>query len=450
MSLAIMGYKKGMLIERSPEDGKLEMYKYILKNMKKNPAFLKKIIKDTARNEKIVFYLYKRFSKERKKLNNKELWETYKRWLEKYVSFLSYPLIVECTDIFTTYHLEDAVRKELPDLTPDEMSDLIIAMSSPKELSFMEHERLDFLKACIKNYGKLKKKHFEKQSKKHWFVINSFRNIRYLSPEYFLKEAKKETKKNKKKLEAELKSLKNKIPNLKKRKKEILKKYKLSNNLKLHFKIIEEMGEGIDKRKEKMLQCNYFIDMYCEEIANRFDLKKKEVHEFTVEEIEELLLKNKKPSKTSVKKRYEMSAYVMKRKGNTDDVETKWFYGKKAEKLIELTGPDLTGEIKGYVASAPVDKIRGTAQIIMNTHEEKFKKGNILVTTMTRPDFVPLMRKAKAIITDEGGITCHAAVISRELKIPCIIGTKKAKKLLKDNDIIEMDLKKGVVRRLSK
>jgi len=448
MSISVMGYSKGMLIERSPEDEKLGMYNYTFKKMKKNPNFLKKIVKDTERKEKIVFNLYNKFSKIRKKLSNKDLWKSYKNWLDEYLSFLSYPLFVECTDIFTTYHLEEAVRKELPDISPDEMKDIIITLSSPKELSFIEHERLDFLKTCVKNYGKLNKKHFQKQSKKHWFVLSSFRKIRYLTPEHFLKEAKKEVKKSKAKLEAELKSLKNKIPNFKKKQKGILKQYKLSDDLKLHFKMIEIMGEGIDKRKEKMLQCNYFIDMYCEEIANRFDLKKKEVHEFTVEEIEELLLKNKKPSKTTVKKRYEISAYVMKRKGNTDDVETKWFYGKKAEKLIELTGPDLTGEIKGQVASAPVDKIRGTAQIIMNTHKQKFKKGNILVTTMTRPDFVPLMRKAKAIITDEGGVTCHAAIISRELNIPCVIGTKIASKVLKDGDKVEIDANKGVVRKL--
>ena len=67
---------------------------------------------------------------------------------------------------------------------------------------------------------------------------------------------------------------------------------------------------------------------------------------------------------------------------------------------------------------------------------------------MTRPEFLPLLRQAKAIITDEGGLTCHAAIISRELGIPCIIGTKMATRILKDGDLVEVDANKGIVRKI--
>ncbi|OGI42784.1 MAG: hypothetical protein A2593_02385 [Candidatus Moranbacteria bacterium RIFOXYD1_FULL_44_9] len=56
------------------------------------------------------------------------------------------------------------------------------------------------------------------------------------------------------------------------------------------------------------------------------------------------------------------------------------------------------------------------------------------------------MKKAAAIITDEGGLTCHAAIVSRELKIPCIVGTKIATKIFEDNDIVEVDATKGVAK----
>ena len=91
--------------------------------------------------------------------------------------------------------------------------------------------------------------------------------------------------------------------------------------------------------------------------------------------------------------------------------------------------------------------IKGKVKIVLRPSEfNKFKRGDILVTSMTRPEFVPLMKIASAIITDEGGITCHAAIVSRELKIPCVIGTKIATQVLKDGDIIEVDANKGVVR----
>ena len=64
------------------------------------------------------------------------------------------------------------------------------------------------------------------------------------------------------------------------------------------------------------------------------------------------------------------------------------------------------------------------------------------------PDFVPAMRKARAVVTDRGGITSHAAIISRELNIPCVVGTGIATELFKDGDRIEVDAVKGIARKL--
>ncbi len=95
-------------------------------------------------------------------------------------------------------------------------------------------------------------------------------------------------------------------------------------------------------------------------------------------------------------------------------------------------------------------KTRGKVRIIHSIKDfSLFKKGEILVAGMTRPEFVPLMRQAKAIITDEGGITCHAAIVSRELNKPCIIGTRVATRILNDGDEVEVDGNKGIVTLLS-
>ncbi|MBI2984028.1 MAG: hypothetical protein HYY50_00125 [Candidatus Kerfeldbacteria bacterium] len=93
-------------------------------------------------------------------------------------------------------------------------------------------------------------------------------------------------------------------------------------------------------------------------------------------------------------------------------------------------------------------KATGRVRSITNPiHEGRyFQNGEILVTSMTSPEFVPLMKRAKAIITDEGGMLCHAAIIARELKKPCVIGTRVATKVLKDGDLVEVDAGKGVVK----
>ena len=109
------------------------------------------------------------------------------------------------------------------------------------------------------------------------------------------------------------------------------------------------------------------------------------------------------------------------------------------------------GQIKvnGVIANAGI--IRGRAKIIMGRPDfDKFRDGDIIVTAMTSVDFVSIMRRAAAFVTNEGGITSHASIVSRELNKPCIIGTKIATKVFKDGDRIEVNANKGIVRILTK
>ena len=101
--------------------------------------------------------------------------------------------------------------------------------------------------------------------------------------------------------------------------------------------------------------------------------------------------------------------------------------------------------IKGNVANP--GKVKGIAKIL-NEYEDvkKVNVGDIIIASMTTPIFVSAMEKASAFITDEGGITCHAAIISREFGVPCIVGTICATKRIKDGDYIEVDAYKGEIR----
>ena len=106
--------------------------------------------------------------------------------------------------------------------------------------------------------------------------------------------------------------------------------------------------------------------------------------------------------------------------------------------------------LRGKTAFAGEKNIRGRVRIVSAYTFHTLRKGEIMVTGMTTPNAVSHVRRATAIITDEGGITCHAAIISRELKIPCIIGTKVATKVLKDGMIVEVDANKGIVKILKR
>lgn len=96
-------------------------------------------------------------------------------------------------------------------------------------------------------------------------------------------------------------------------------------------------------------------------------------------------------------------------------------------------------------------KAIGKVVIVSSSKElDKVLDGDIMVSIMTNVTYTPAFKRAAAVITDEGGITCHAAIVSRELGIPCIIGTKIATKILKDGDMVEVDAERGIVRILEK
>lgn len=104
-----------------------------------------------------------------------------------------------------------------------------------------------------------------------------------------------------------------------------------------------------------------------------------------------------------------------------------------------------TKEIKGQ--SAFKGKVIGKVKLVLLREQiNKVEQGDILVSPMTTPDLLPAMEKAGAFVTDEGGITCHAAIVAWEMKKPCVIGTKIATKVFKDEDIVEVDADNGIIK----
>ncbi len=122
---------------------------------------------------------------------------------------------------------------------------------------------------------------------------------------------------------------------------------------------------------------------------------------------------------------------------------------KKYNIKFETFDTEKTKEFVGE--SAYKGKVSGKVKIVLSAKTlDKVKNGDILVSGMTLPDFLPAIQKSVAMITDEGGMLSHAAITAREMKKPCIIGTKIATKVLKDGDVVEVDADKGVVKIIKK
>ncbi|MFD0896301.1 phosphoenolpyruvate synthase [Loigolactobacillus binensis] len=133
--------------------------------------------------------------------------------------------------------------------------------------------------------------------------------------------------------------------------------------------------------------------------------------------------------------------------------ETVWSQRNK-EKTNDTADDVAVADAKVAVRGLPASPgfASGVVHVIDDPKDiDQFKEGEVLVTLMTSPDWVPAMKKAAAIVTNNGGMTCHAAIVSREMQIPCIVGTRSknlaATDALKDGDIVTVDAKNGVVYR---
>ena len=195
-------------------------------------------------------------------------------------------------------------------------------------------------------------------------------------------------------------------------------------------------------RKDIIFEMSRFSDPLIREIGKRLNFSPIQVRYLTIPEAI-IALSNRKIDVELINKRIKYSVWVI----SGEKIQV--FVNKKAEqyskRIIEEEVREGINELKGTPAC--VGKVRGTAKIIISAEDMgKMKKGDILVSPATNPNLMSAIKKAGAIITDEGGITCHAAIISRELGIPCIIGTKIATKVLRDGQLVEVDANKGVVR----
>ena len=155
-------------------------------------------------------------------------------------------------------------------------------------------------------------------------------------------------------------------------------------------------------------------------------------------EVEEILLGKKTPS-VGVRRRGG-ATFVFSQNGYT-------VYEGNGLSLLKKLLPAPSGENRLTGSIACAGRVRAVVKIVENAADmDKLKKGEILVAKMTTPELVRAMERAAGIITDEGGITCHAAIIAREYAVPCLVGTGEATRLLKDGMEVDLDCVHGVCR----
>ena len=227
---------------------------------------------------------------------------------------------------------------------------------------------------------------------------------------------------------------------------ELIKKLKLDPKLIRFFSAWGEFMVTKIYRRYAQLFALYKTTFLLEELAKRIGLTLKETRFMTSQEIKKALFQ-KEINKPEIKSRVEFSLYY------TAENQEIYYQGELAKKIasqyIQKEAKLNVVELSGQCGC------RGHAQgrvCIVNVISDmvKIKPGDILVSISTQPDLLPAMKKAAAFVTDQGGVTSHAAIVAREMKTPCVIATKIATQVLHDGDLVDVDADTGIVKLLKK
>ena len=199
-----------------------------------------------------------------------------------------------------------------------------------------------------------------------------------------------------------------------------------------------------DARRKQAYLWSFFFDL----IAQRYDVDMDDIGYLSLDELEKCLKLNKIDSSTIKRRKNNaiiVTADVAKLKIKVlDDVPDKY---KQIIDDIDEQEKHMT--IKGLIAQK--GKVTGKVKIVRSQDDIKdVNEGDIMVSNTTHPNYLPAMQKASAFITNEGGVISHAAIVAREMKKPCIVGTKVATKVLKDGDLVEVDANTGTVKLIKK
>ncbi len=211
--------------------------------------------------------------------------------------------------------------------------------------------------------------------------------------------------------------------------------------------LIDALSEGSffkDYIRESLNRAHHKSRPLFEEIGKRISANLTEVKTLTPEETKNALL-FKKLDKRLIKDRRDYCVVYGDEKGI--DIFTGDDARKFEEKTLKQVLDHKIEELKGMCGSP--GHAEGIVKIVKkHEHLSEIDKDFVLVTPMTTPELVVAVKRAVAIVTDEGGTACHAAIIAREFGIPCVVGTRMATKVLKDGDVVEVDASAGIVRKV--
>jgi phosphohistidine swiveling domain-containing protein len=356
-------------------------------------------------------------------------------------------ILETCGEIFTNYlldYLNAKIKENNLDLNPG-VAFAVLATPLKKSAPVLEKE--DFLELAVEfKDEEIDEKRLKEHCQKYCWLPYGLSGPAW-DYNHFEKAMQDLLENSKENLQEMLTFAQNELVNVRKQKDEILSQLKIDEK---HLALLKQAEESIyvkSSSKDAMFYGYYAVENLFKELAKRLSLSLNELRYLLPWEIGPALLGNKL-DREELKERCEYSFHYI------ENGESRVYVGEEARKFVKSINLIRENEINIDVSElkgncARPGYAKGLVKIINNPADmEKMNEGDVLVSHMTDPEIVIAMKKAAAIVTDMGGITCHAAIVSRELGKPCVIGTKIATKVFQDGDLVEVDADKGIVRKI--
>lgn len=418
----------------------------VIKQAKSNPAYPAKLLDAWKQDEQAFDRYFSQFdARALRTISDVELSKVWKKYFNLAIRRFTSSSIIDHfalgTDVLVRTKLHQEVDSQVKGHTvsSSKFIDIFSVATAPVHQSFINLAEIDLLKIRLG----LSRETAKQYQQRYFWINNNYVNAQVLSVKYFQQHIVA-WKKSRKNLLLEIKKIEQTPSINAKKKKALMARYHISKGLQTLLKISEDFTWWQDERKKATLINIHMGNEILNEIARRKKYKVDELKYAVPSELVKIIHQHG-PSRKVLRARKKFSVYVATRQGyyfvsgtTAKTVEKIMFTEKQFDQVQDIRG-----------LSACLGRAIGRVKVVGSATEiGKVKQGDILVAVMTRPDYVPAMKKAAAIVTNEGGITSHAAIVSRELGIPCIIGTKIATQIFHDGDLVEVDANHGWVRKV--
>lgn len=369
-------------------------------------------------------------------LNDKALIAAYKQFIELYQHWWHTAVHPETIGYGISAYLEKPIKK----LSPKNSGEVLTILSSPADYSFYQKEEIDLLEILSKpssDQKELIKKHAEKYN----WILNNYATGKPIDAVYFENRTKELSQRDDPK--QLLDDITTQFNSTQRKRQQIIDKLP-EGETKLFASKLGKAVAWHDDRKSWQLRSQTTMHYFLLEFSRHFSMALDDMLQLRHEELVKVLEGNRQLPSQEIAKREQLFLV------HFDDKSFETYTGEKAQRVFSeyrKTSISNRVQVKGIVASkGESDSISGPARILRSPQQaHHMLEGEILVAESTSPDYIVAIRRAKAIVTDAGGLTSHASVVSRELGIPCIVNTKYATSILTNGDIIDVDTVHGTV-----